>query len=164
MIDMSALLARLERTTADLDAPPSRLILLLGPPGSGKTRLLRAFGERRGVAPLNVGAALGRRLIALPVRQRPLQAAPMLRELITRRPAGDPALLDNLELLFDETLKLDPLELLRRLAQSRRIVAVWPGELRQGDGRHRLSYAPVNHPEHEDLAADGVILFQLEPH
>ena len=75
------MLEKLERLVDEIGALHSRLILLVGPPGSGKTRLLRLFGESRGIAPLNLGSALGRRLIALSSRQRPIQS-------VRRRGAG----------------------------------------------------------------------------
>lgn len=156
------MLEKLERLVDEIGALHSRLILLVGPPGSGKTWLLRLFGESRGIAPLNVGAALGRRLVALSSRQRPIQAAAALRELIAQHAPGDLLLLDNLELLFDETLKLNPLDLLRRQAQARRVVAVWPGDLHPVGGHSRLTYAHINHPEYEDFAADGVVLLPLD--
>lgn len=156
------MLEKLERLVDEIGARHSRLILLVGPPGSGKTRLLRLFGERRGITPLDIGAALGRRLVALSHRQRPVQAAAALRELLAQQAPGDLLLLDNLELLFDETLKLNPLDLLRRQAQARRVIAVWPGELRQVGGHSRLTYAHSNHPEYEDFAADGVVLLPLD--
>ena len=156
------MLEKLERLVDEIGARHSRLILLVGPPGSGKTRLLRLFGESRGIAPLNVGAALGRRLVALSYRQRPIQAAAALRELIAQQVPGDLLLLDNIELMFDETLKLNPLGLLRRQAQARRVVAVWPGDLHPVGGHSRLTYAHSNHPEYEDFAADGVVLLPLD--
>lgn len=55
-------------------------------------------------------------------------------------------MLAKLELLFEKGLQINPLDLVKRLAHSKRVVAVWPGELR-GD---RLIYADMSHPEHRD--------------
>jgi hypothetical protein len=43
------------------------------------------------------------------------------------------------------------------LAHSKRVVAVWPGELR-GD---RLVYADMSHPEHRDYSRDGVVVLEI---
>jgi hypothetical protein len=67
------------------------------------------------------------------------------------------ALLDRIEVLFDHTLRLDPLDALRRIAHDRTVVVNWPGETRGG----RLTYAPAQHPEHRDYPVPGLITFQL---
>jgi hypothetical protein len=66
-------------------------------------------------------------------------------------------LMDNIEILFDRTLQLSPLDLLKRHAHARRVIAVWPGELRED----RLSYAATGHPEHQDYGIDGLVPFNI---
>jgi hypothetical protein len=56
-----------------------------------------------------------------------------LRELADQHTSGELLLVDNIELLFDRSLKLDPLTLLKQLSRVRRVVATWPGE--QSGGR-----------------------------
>jgi hypothetical protein len=81
-----------------------------------------------------------------------------MRELADEYASGDLVLLDNIELLFDQSLRLDPLDLLKRHAHARRVVSVWPGELRDG----RLSYAEMGHPEYQDYGLEGVVPFEIE--
>ena len=81
----------------------------------------------------------------------------LLREIADKERTDDPLLLDNLELLFEPSLQINPLDLVRRLAHSKRVVAVWPGELR-GD---RLVYADMSHPEHRDYSRDGVVVLEI---
>jgi ABC-type uncharacterized transport system ATPase component len=152
------MLTRLDRLVDEITALHSKLILLVGRPGCGKSALLAALANRRGMKVMNVGAALGRRLAAMPQRQRALQANVAMRELADEYASGDLILLDNIELLFDRALKLDPLDLLKRHAHARRVVAVWPGELRDG----RLSYAEMGHPEYQDYGLEGVVPFEIE--
>ena len=66
-------------------------------------------------------------------------------------------LLDNIELLFDRTLQLNPLDLLKRHAHAGRVIAVWPGQLRE----NRLSYATTGHPEHQNYGIDGLVPFEI---
>lgn len=148
---------RLERLVEEIAALHSKLVLLIGAPGSGKTALLHALGKNRGATPLNIGSALGSRLAANPQKQRPLQTNTILRELADQHAVGELLLLDNIELLFDRTLQLDPLDLLKRHAHARRVVAVWPGELRDG----RLIYAEIGHPEHQDYGLEGLVPFAI---
>lgn len=136
----------------------SKLILIIGPPKSGKTALLRALAKDAGAIPLNAGTELGYRLSSIPQKQRLLQTTIVLRELVDQHAVGDLLLLDNIELLFDKSLHLEPLDLLKRHAHAKRVVAVWPGELR-GD---RLTYAALAHPEHRDYGLEGLVPFKLQ--
>jgi len=153
------LIEKLERLTTEIASIHSKLILLVGRPHSGKTALLTAFGKRMETEPLNVGSKLGLRLAGLPQKQRHLEAGSVLRELTDQHAKDDLLLLDNIELLFDKTLQLDPLQLLKRHAHARRVVAVWPGELRDG----RLTYADMGHPEHQNYGLDGLVTFEIWP-
>lgn len=148
----------LERLVAEAHFLHSKLILLVGPASAGKTALLHALSHNLGVAPLNVGKALSGRLAVIPQRQRHLQVNSILRELADQHASGDVLLLDNIELLFDRSLQLDPLDLLKRHAHARRVVAAWPGELRDD----RLTYAVMGHPEHQDYGLEGVVPFAIQ--
>jgi hypothetical protein len=153
---------KLERLVNEVGALQSKLILLIGSPNSGKTALLQTIAKNRGVTPLNVGAELGGRLAGMPQKQRHLQTTTFLRELADQHATGDLLLLDNIELLFDRSLQLDPLDLLKRHAHVKRVVSVWPGEL-QGDTRTgRLTYADMGHPEHQDYSLAGVVPFEIQ--
>ena len=151
------MLARLDLLATEIGALHSKLILLVGAPHTGKTALLATFGGRVEARTLNVGSTLGRRLAMIPQKQRHLHASTVLRELADEYAKGDLLLLDNIESLFDTTLQLNPLDLLKRHAHSRRVVAVWPGELREG----RLAYADMGHAEHRDYAIDGVVALEM---
>lgn len=147
-------LDRLERLVAEVGDLQSKLVLLVGT--GGKTRLLRQLAQRPNVAPLNVGATLGHRLAATIAAERGFSTNELLREVTDSTRGNTPLLLDNLEVLFEPSLKINPLDLLKRLAHSRRVVAVWPGELRDD----RLVYARMGHPEYRDYTRDGVVVFE----
>jgi hypothetical protein len=151
------MIKKLERLVDEISAVHSKLILLIGDPRSGKTALLTDLAKNRQVTMLNIGSTLGKKLAAIPHKQRHLEASALLRELTDKYANGDLILIDNIELLFDKTLHLDPLDLLRRHAHARRVVAVWPGELRNG----RLTYADIGHPEYQDYSLDGVVPFEI---
>ena|ERR1035437_2744748 len=151
------MLARLEQLVTEIAALHSKLILLVGPPRAGKTDLLTAFAEHTKAHILNVGSELGRRMASIPMRQRHLQADTMLRVLADQHVKGDLLLMDNIELLFDMSMQLNPLDLLKRHAHSKRVVAVWPGELVQD----RLTYAGMGHPEHRDYAKEGLVVLEI---
>lgn len=151
------MLAKLEGLIGEIGDTNSKLILLVGRSGSGKTQLLRQLGIKLNIKLINVGLELGRRLAATPNTKRAVFAAELLREFANKEHAEDLLLLDNLELLFAPSLQINPLELLKRLAHAKRLVAVWPGELR---GTH-LVYADMSHPEHRDYSCDGVVVLEI---
>lgn len=151
------MLPRLENLIDEIGDINSKLILLVGPSRSGKTQLLRQLATKLNIEPLNVGLELGRRLAATPINKRGFSAGELLREIADKEHTDDLLLLDNLELLFEKGLQINPLDLVKRLAHSKRVVAVWPGELR-GD---RLIYADMSHPEHRDYSCDGVVVLEI---
>lgn len=153
------MIEKLERLVDEVGSLHSKLVLLIEFPGTGKPKaFLHALAKKKNVVPLNIGAELGRRLAGLPQRQRRLQTTTFLRELADQHATGDLLLLENIELLFDRSLQLDPLDLLKRHAHVKRVVAVWPGELRDG----RLTYAEMGHPEHQDYSLAGLVPFEIQ--
>lgn len=151
------MIEKLEKLVDDITSLNSKLVLLIGPPRSGKTALLAQLSERRDAPVLNVGAALGRQLLAVPSTRRHLQAADLMKDLTDETTRHGLLLLDNIELIFDRSLQLNPLDLLKRHAHARRVITVWPGDLQE----RRLSYATTGHPEHQDYGIDGLVPFEI---
>jgi hypothetical protein len=143
-------LDKLERLVGEIGDLQNKLILLIG---DGNFRLLRALAHRLQTTPFNVGAKLGHRLAATPVAERALSVSELLRDMTASARSESLLLLDNLEVLSEPSLKVSPLDLIKRLAHSHRVVATWPGDLRDD----RLVYAPMGHPEHRDYSAEGIV-------
>ena len=120
-----------------------RLLLIVGPIGSGKTPLLKALCQQQHVPYLNVNLALSQRLLDLTDKERPLRVRRLLADVIDEQ-AADIIALDNLELLFDPTLHQDPLVCLQALSRNRTLVAAWGGNYEGGV----LTYAEPGHPEY----------------
>lgn len=147
-------LPALERLISEVSDLQSKLILLVGK--GGKTQLLRALARRLNTAPLNVGMKLGLRLAATPVSDRGFSTNESLRDVADGVRNDVPLLLDNLEVLFEPSLRINPLNVIKLLAHSRLVIAAWPGELRND----RLIYAGMGHPEHRDYTRNGVVIFE----
>jgi len=120
-----------------------RLILVVAPRGAGKTMALQEVAARTGALVMNVNLALSQRMLELTERQRSLRV-PRLLEEIAGQTDREIVVLDNLEILFDVALKLDPLRLLQGLARHRTVVAAWNGSI-EGD---YMTYAVPGHPEY----------------
>jgi hypothetical protein len=118
-----------------------RLVLLVAPAGTGKTAVLHDVHQRTD-APL-VNVELSCRMLDLTERQRALQLPRMLSQLVNAI-QGEVVLLDNIEVLFDVSLKQDPLRLLQGLSRNKTVVAAWSGSIE----REHIVYATPDHPEY----------------
>jgi hypothetical protein len=152
-----SLLAALDERVEGVAALNSKLILLVGPPRSGKTALLNALSARRRLEVVKVGVALGRLLLEVPGARRHVEAGALFKEVVAAHAVDGLVLLDDIELLFDRSLQLNPLDLLKRQAHVRRVVAAWPGDLAGA----RLTYAAMGHPEYRDYGVDGLVSFSV---
>ena len=121
-----------------------RLVMLVAPAGAGKTAALQDVHERTAAPLVNVNLELSRRMLDLTERQRALQLPRLLAEIVGAS-AADVVLLDNVEVLFDVSLKQDPLRLLQGLSRNKTVVAAWSGTI---DGEHMV-YATPDHPEYK---------------
>jgi len=120
-----------------------RLILVVAPTGAGKTTALQDIQERIGAPLINVNLELSRRMLDLTGRQQALQLLRLLRDIINDA-EGVVVLFDNIEILFNVSLKQDPLRLLQGLSRNKTVVAAWNGSV---DGDH-IIYAIPDHPEY----------------
>ena len=153
-----SVLARLRTATEQAGQRYHRLVLLVGPSGSGKTGSLRALAEQDGDEYRNVNLGLSHRMLELTKKQRPRQVERLMQELVAEGTTVV-IILDNLEILFDTSLKVDPLRLLKAVSRNRTVVAAWNGSLSDGF----LTYAEPHHPEHRSYREEDVdvIIVQL---
>ena len=119
-----------------------RLVILAGAPGSGKTAALQSVAQKIGSELVNVNLELSKRMLELTRTQRSRQVERLLKEVIAAQPGGV-VLLDNLEILFDTDLEVQPLRLLQVSSRNRTIVASWNGSFQAGT----LTYGEPGHPE-----------------
>jgi hypothetical protein len=130
-----------------------RLVLVVAPLGAGKTAALQAVAKHTGYHYMNVNLELSRYMLELTQRQRQLQVSRLLQDIM-RTSHGQAVLLDNLEILFDVSLKLDPLRCLQDLARDTTIVAAWDGTVTAG----YLTYATPDHPEYRRYALEDLVV------
>ena len=142
-----------------MDAAPAsyhRLILVVGPAGSGKTPVLRAVADGTGHPYITVNLDLSQCLLDVPERRRPLRALEVFSDIV-RKADSAVVLLDNTELLFDASLKLEPLHCLQRISRQKTVVAAWNGALQNG----RLVYAVPGHLEYRQYPAGDLMVVNL---
>lgn len=120
-----------------------RLVLVVAPSAYGKTEALLQVSKRIGVPYLNVNLELSQLLLDLTERQRSLHTPRLFSEIIDKSDS-QVVLLDNIEVLFDPSLKQDPLRLLQGISRNKTVVVAWSGSV---DGGF-LTYAKPDHPEY----------------
>jgi len=130
-----------------------RLIIVAAPSGAGKTSALQEVSKRTGYLRINVNLDLSRRLLDLTERQRALSLPRLLAEIVGDA-NGDVVLLDNIEILFDISLKHDPLRLLQNISRNKTLVVTWNGSIDCG----QLVYATPDHPEYKRYPVQDVLV------
>ena len=134
-----------------------RLVLVVGPSGSRKTSLLQEVSKQTGFRYINLNLDLSRALLELTERQRILRLPLLVDEIIGQ--TGDQVVfIDNLEILFEVSLKQDPLRLLQQISRNRTVVASWNGTIAGG----YLTYAATNHPEYRRYPVHDLLVVTLE--
>ena len=143
MANTLALLGQILDLLPALRSQYYHLLLVIGPTGSGKTPLLKALCHEHSIPYLNVNLALSEGLLDLSERERAVRVGRLLAGAVDEQ-AEDVIALDNIELLFDPALQLDPLLCLQGLSRNRTLIVAWGGNYVEG----ALTYAEPWHPEY----------------
>lgn len=106
---------------------------------------------------VNVNLELSRELLELTQRQRPLKVEELFRKIIGK-PDNRVIFLEHWEILFDASLKLEPLQCLLKLARDRIIVAKWDGIVEN----NHLMYGELGHPEYRRYPVKDFLIVNLE--
>jgi hypothetical protein len=133
-----------------------KLIILSGLCGSGKTRLLKHLAEQLNLPVINLSLKMSEKLLNLTKRQRQLKGGEIAIDAIDEQ-NGLGVCLDNTELLFDSTLRLNPLVFLQDISRNRLVVSTWNGTF---DGKH-LSFGYHGHPDFFQQAPSGYPVFSV---
>jgi Fe-S cluster assembly ATPase SufC len=115
----------------ELKGEVEKLVLLVGKPGSGKSKIMRELATNRGWKYVDCQTLVTEDLLELVPKERPREAPHILGNQLEEEKA-DVILMDGLQVLFTPMLQLDPLELLRQLSKKSIIVAAWPGQFEGG--------------------------------
>ena len=137
-----------------------RLVLVVGPANSGKTRLLKEFHARKGWPLIALGKELSRRLLPLTVRQRELKCAGIVADIISEKDRdADCLLVDNTDSVFDKSLKINVNGLLSSISRNKVLVWTWQGSIRDGAAVHGMR----GHPEYCSLPTSDITVIEMAP-
>jgi hypothetical protein len=123
-----------------------RLVWLAGGTDSERSSLLRALAEAEDGVFVEVGKKLSAALLEVPA---PLRTASV--EECFAACLGESSCpvtcLNHLEILFESSLRINPVTLVKRASRHALIVAAWPGVV---DG-HGLTFGSPDHPTFMEL-------------
>jgi hypothetical protein len=132
-----------------------QLVLLVGENGTGKTAVLQELATDLGVSVNNLNLDLSVQMLELTARQR-IQRLPSLFDQVVRS-TQSLIIFDNIEILFDKGLAVDPLRLLQGVARNHLVLAAWNG---RADGK-TLVYAEPDHPEYRKYDAPDALIVSM---
>ena len=133
-----------------------RLVLLIGFPGSDKTTILNKVAVELGQTIININLELSRRLLEMTHKKRLLKTPEILDEILSTH--NEIAILDSTEILFDVSLKQDPLTLLKKISRNKTIIASWSGTINKG----KLVYAEPGHPEYKAYNTTDIQIVSMD--
>lgn len=96
---------------------------------------------------IDLNSELSQALLNIPVAKRPRNVATLLGDMITELSAAWVYLV-GLEVLFEPSLQVQVVSLLKQLAHDHVIVVLWPGEYIEGAAK--LGYSELGHPEYQE--------------
>ncbi len=146
----------------DVSKMNHRLVLLVGGPRSGKTRILKEIAMLINAPRVNVSLELGDRLLNLSKQERSQRVSEIFEDMLSlfRREDGtsfDTVLLDDIEILFEPSLRLNVLQLFQTESKNRTLVVGWPGRVSDDV----LVYAEPGHAEYKKYDAEGLVVVEL---
>ena len=134
----------------------NQLILTISSYDSKATDFLLDLSKKNQYPYINVNLTLSQALLDYSTKERISKVIPVLEELVSEKEA-EAILLDNIEILFEPSLKQDPLRCLEHLSRNQTIVANWPGIYSNGT----LAYSELGHPEYKFYSAVDTLIVNL---
>jgi len=146
---------KVERSLKSAEGLYHRLVLIVGKCSSGKTTVIQNVARQHNTTPININLTLSEKLLELTEKQRALK----LSEILSRTVNGkeQKVFLDNIEILFDVSLKQDPLRLLQGLSRNFTVAASWNGGINKG----KLTYAEPGHSEYRSYDLTDILVVNM---
>lgn len=127
----------MNRLTKDIDAAKngeSKLILIIGKPGSGKSKLIHEYSEETGIPILDLDNIF---------KGKVTQIESVMHDFLTNYD-NEVLLLDNKKILYAKNSNIDMLAFLKELTKKVIVVATWNGTIIDNKLIHIRSKLPTN--------------------
>jgi len=128
---MPVTVQRVVECLREAEQTAEKLVLIVGQPGSGKSKIMRELSMMRGWKYVDCRELITDDILEMIPKVR-AQEAPHIISKILASYNAEVILLDDIQILFIPVLKLEPVELLRQLSRKFSLVVAWPGEFEAG--------------------------------
>lgn len=135
----------------------SKLLIVTGKPGSGKSKVLREAAADKGWDYVDCRLLITEEFLELLPAQRQERAAEIMTEILGNYSSGV-ILLDRLQTFFVPVFHIDVADLLKKLSKQFVIVTAWPGYLENGV----LCYDKFDGTESIRVQADGLKIWDVQ--
>ncbi|KAA5807904.1 BREX-3 system P-loop-containing protein BrxF [Thermoanaerobacterium thermosaccharolyticum] len=116
-----------------------------------KAEVVEKISNKYAYDVFNVNLRLSEKLISVPIAERWIYVDEYFKKLLNDYKT-DVIVLNNIEILFEPHLKIDPLRLLKSASRYRKIIAIWTGNYTD----EILTYAEPSHPEYRRYKNDDL--------
>jgi len=128
-----------------------RLVWVAGGTASERSALLHALAEAEDGAFIDVGKKLSTALIEVPAPLRTASVEDCFAACLGESPSAVTCL-DHLEILFEPSLRVNPVALVKGASRHTVLVAAWPGDVAAG----RIIFGSPDHPSFMDLSEPDI--------
>ena len=116
---------------------------------------VKTFAETHSLPYINVNIEISRILQDIPVSRRSLRITEVFQQLIDKY-HDDVICLDYYELLFDNSLEIDPMILIKNNSRYKTLIISWRGKI-IGD---TLTHGEPGHPEYKKFIVQDAIIIK----
>lgn len=144
----------IEQKLAALEEAKYKLVLIIGRPGSGKSKLMHEYSQNSGVPILDLNRILGE---TIPAGKDADYVYGFLNGFLSTYKQSI-VLLDRKKILYDVDSNIDMLEFLKELSINKYVVATWNGYIDNGKLVHIRHNFPNLEYDIETLECATIIL------
>lgn len=135
----------------------NKIIWVVGNSCTGKTKLLKQLKElSEDFQYVNINKSLSEKLINEVCENQKFTVGAYLAEILDPI-TKEVCILDNIEILFAQKLRLSPVDALKKIAIQAKLVVAWPGTFEN----NMLIYGDRNHPDYCEYQIDSAPLLNL---
>jgi hypothetical protein len=154
---MTLNLEKLQEMLASASKLRNKIIWVVGNSNTGKTKLLKQLKYiRNEFNYIDINKFLCEKLIEDSFDNQKFFAGKYLSEMLDPNSKGV-WILDNIEVLFSQKLKLSPVDTLKRIASQSTLIVAWPGRIEN----NQLIYGDRNHPDYCEYQIDSAPVLNL---